>query len=127
MNHGIKYNNYTVYSLNEKSPKKINAFLIDIKKRELYEIKVSETVESFTTNNNFFKYTIYEINSVNKKGKKQIAIYSVDEDLKNINKPFKLNNIEIFSNCLICSSLQSKEDLRDLILTEYEIREMIEL
>lgn len=126
MSYETKYNNHTVYHKNETSPDYIDVFIIDIKKRELINARISDYIEqSFILENNIWKHNFAEIkNKLNTE--KQIAIYSIDEDLKNENKPFMFNGLEIFSNCLICSMLGNFEfTVTNTKLDFDEVNEMI--
>lgn len=125
MNHELKFNNYTIYNKNEKSPKNINVFIVDIKKRALVNTDISDFIElSFIKKNNIQKYQFEEIK--NKSNiKKQIILFSVDEDIKEDNKPFLFNGLEIFSNCLIYTYISYEFDARKTKLTYNEVIDMI--
>ena len=45
MSYETKYNNHTVYHKNEKSPQYIDVFIIDVKKRELKKMFISDFIE----------------------------------------------------------------------------------
>ena len=125
MSYETKYNNHTVYNKNEKSPKDIEVFIIDVEKRELKKMVISNFIEeSFISLNKIYEHGYLKIeNKLNKK--KQIAIFSKDEDLKKTNKPYKFNGLEIFSNCLICTYVSYEFDVRNTKLTFEEVSEMI--
>lgn len=125
MNHEQKFNNYTIYNKNEKLPKKINVFIVDIKNRALVNTDISDFIElSFIKKNNIQKYQFEEIK--NKSNiKKQIILFSVDEDIKEDNKPFLFNGLEIFSNCLIYTYISYEFDARKTKLTYNEVIDMI--
>lgn len=127
MNYEKKYNNYTISHKNEKSLNTIKAYLIDIKNRDLVKVVLPSTAESFIQSNNFYEYKIVEIKTTLKNIRKQIAIFSIDEDLKKNCNPFKFNEIEIFSNCLICSCLKYNKEIRNVQLSKNDIMQMIKL
>lgn len=119
-----KFNNYTIHEREVISLKNIDAFLIDIKRRKLLKVSVPNSVEFFIKKNNFHLYECLKIENFRHQIK-QIAIYSIDEDIKKKNIPYKLNGVEVHSDCLICSYVKDEYDLRKSKLTEQEITEMI--
>lgn len=118
------YNNYRIsLKEEEKSPLEIDAYIIDIQKRKILCTKVLNSAQFFIEKNKFFKNDIihFEFNSK----KKQVAIFSIDDDLIEKNQPFIFQNKEIYSDCLICSYVKDKYDLRKSKLTYEELSSLI--